>query len=489
MILRLLALFCVVSSGLAASSESLFQGSSDIGGPARAGSVLFDPTNRAYQVTGGGNNIWFTNDAFHYTWTRASGDVRLTARVEWPSATGHLHRKACLMLRQSLAPDSPYVDVAVHGNGLVSLQFRQVQGEGTREVQFTNSGPVFSIERRGDSFFARCGNQLTNIPLTGAFIRAQLTDPIFVGLAVCSHDDQVLEKAVFKDVKIERLETASAARTKVISSLETVAIGSRDRRVVYHAAEHIEAPNWFPDNQFLLFNSKGRIYRLPAAGGTPTLVDTGEAIRCNNDHGLSPDGRWLAISDQHAGKSQMYVLPSTGGSPRLITPIGPSYWHGWSPDAKTLVYCAERNGEYDVYSVPVTGGPETRLTTAAGLDDGPEYSADGKWIYFNSDRTGRMQIWRMRPDGSEETQVTRDELNNWFPHPSPDSRWLVFLSYGPEVKGHPANQPVSLRIMPHEGGPAQVLVNLFGGQGTINVPSWSPDSKQLAFVSYELVEP
>jgi Tol biopolymer transport system component len=186
----------------------------------------------------------------------------------------------------------------------------------------------------------------------------------------------------------------------------------------------------------------------------------------------------------------IYVLPATGGEPRLVTPLGPSYWHGWSPDGRTLTYCAQRNGEFDIYTIPVEGGAETRLTTAAGLDDGPDYSPDGKFIYFNSERSGVMRIWRMAPDGTGQEQVTFDEAYaDWFPHPSPDGKWVVFLSYDRAVKGHPPNHDVVLRLMPAGGGAPKVIAKLFGGQGTINVPSWSPDSTRFAFVSYRLLPP
>ena len=146
----------------------------------------------------------------------------------------------------------------------------------------------------------------------------------------------------------------------------------------------------------------------------------------------------------------------------------------------------ERSGEFDIYSISTTGGAETRLTTAKGLDDGPEYSPDGQYIYFNSERTGKMDIYRMRPDGSEQEPVTSDEYNNWFPHLSPDGTQMVMLSYEKDVKGHPENKDVMLRLMSLKDKKITVLTKLFGGQGTINVPSWSPDGSKLAFVSYTL---
>ncbi len=285
-------------------------------------------------------------------------------------------------------------------------------------------------------------------------------------------------------------DPSSAATITLFSRLETIAIESKVRTIVYAAPEHFEAPNWTRDGAFFLFNQDGRIYRLPVGGGKPEAIDTGFAIRCNNDHGISPDSKFIAISDQSQGdhNSIVYTLPLGGGAPHRITQNSPSYWHGWSPDGSTLAFVGERNGEFDIYSISVAGGAQTRLTTAIGLDDGPEYSPDGKYIYFNSVRTGIMQIWRMRPDGSEQQQITHDDFNDWFPHISPDGKWMVILSYDKSVTGHPPNKEVSLRLMSREDGTIRVLAKLFGGQGTINVPSWSPDSKRLAFVSYELTD-
>jgi TolB protein len=484
------------------AERDIFQGQTDIGGPSKSGSGLFEPGSGSYTLAGGGENMWFTNDAFHFMWTRVSGDLALHASIEWLTAGGNAHRKACLMVRQSLDPNSAYVDVAVHGDGLTSLQFRETAGGLTHEIQAGISPDAkagIGIQRQGETFFMELPDSgaqsssgsnkaVMHWAPSGQFKRVKFSDPVYVGLAVCAHDDRVLEKARFSQVALASIATVE--KPKLHCALETISIASGDRQVVYHAEEHIEAPNWSHDGRWLLFNSSGHIYRVPVGGGKPEKIDTGFAVRCNNDHGLSPDGSRLVISDQtRGGKSLIYLvnLTSPGTEPRLVTPLGPSYWHGWSPDGASLAYCAERNGEFDVYSIPAEGGQESRLTTAKGLDDGPEYSADGKYIYFNSDRTGAMQIWRMKPDGSQQEQITNDEYNNWFPHPSPDSKWLVFLSYERAVSGHPANQPVRLRAMPLVGGAMQELAKLFGGQGTINVPSWSPDSRKFAFVSYELI--
>ncbi len=469
----------------------LFEGQGDIGKVGQAGKVVFDEGKDTYTVTGGGANMWFTNDTMHFVWRKATEDGIFAANIEWPKAGGNAHRKACLVVRQDLDPRSAYADVAVHGDGLTSLQYREAAGELTHEIQSGVTKPVrVRLEKHGDYVSMSVAGPGEELHPAGGAFRLHLEAPFYVGLAVCSHDDAVAETAVFSNVEMMADEGGETGTRKVASTLETIPIGSKDRRVVYFTTNRIEAPNWTKDGASLIYNSQGHLYKIPATGGTPALLDTGFATRCNNDHGLSPDGTMLAISDQsQEKKSLVYVLPAAGGVPRKITTTGPSYWHGWSPDGKTLAFCGERNTEFDIYTISVDGGTEHRLTTSPGLDDGPEYSPDGKFIYFNSERSGRMQIWRMKPDGADQEQITTDEYNNWFPHPSPDGKWIAFLSFPKEVKGHPENKDVILRMMPAGGGPIQTLAKLFGGQGTINVPSWAPDSKKLAFVSYQYLYP
>jgi TolB protein len=468
----------------------VFERNYDIGSVKYAGSVVFDPSARTYSISGSGTNMWFNNDELHYVCKKMSGDVSIAADIEWVGKGVDPHRKACLIIRQSLDPGSAYADAAVHGDGLTSIQYREVLGDITREIQSNVSAPKrVRIKKEGDYLSMSVAFDDGELKSSGGTIKLPFKEPFYVGLGVCSHNADIIETAIFSNVVIKTIKPKPDSLKKIESTLETIQIASFDRRVVYHIKSHIEAPNWSPDGKTLIYNSNGLLYKIPVEGGIPELIPTGFAKRINNDHGISPDSKQIVISDQtETGKSLIYSLPVEGGVPQKITPLGPSYWHGWSPDGKTLAYCAERNGNYDIYIIPFRGGPETRLTTAEGLDDGPDYSPDGKHIYFNSVRTGIMQIWRMKADGSEKEQITTDELNDWFPHPSPDGKWIAYITFGTDVpaNSHPPNKDVMLRLMNLETKEIQVMAKLFGGQGTINVPSWSPDSERLAFVSYRL---
>jgi TolB protein len=478
----------------ATTSLGMFESSGDVGTVLHPGSAEYDNSTETYVLTGSGENMWFAADAFQFVWKKMSGDVTLIADISFPTTTGNPHKKAVLMLRQSLDANSVYADVALHGNGMTALQFRDEKGTLTREIKSNLSAPRrLRIAKRGDYVYIALAAAEGEPEVAGGWLRVPLQGTFYVGIGVCSHDKDVIEKASFSKLELTT-PTPTAAPPTLYSTLETVAVKSAERQVAYIAPEHFEAPNWSRDGSFLIFNRDGHILRMPVTGGKPEIINTGFADRCNNDHGISPDATLLAISDQsqEEHRSLVYTVPIGGGTPRRITKNSPSYWHGWSPDGKTLAFVGQRNvgqgsDDFDIYTIPVEGGEETRLTTAKGLDDGPEYSPDGTFIYFNSERNGTMQIWRMRNDGSQQEQVTFDEFNNWFPHISPDGKWMVLLSFEKGVTGHPPNKDVSLRLMSLDDKKITVLAKLFGGQGTINVPSWSPDSKQLAFVSYQLI--
>jgi WD40 repeat protein len=385
------------------------------------------------------------------------------------------------VIRQSLDADSPYIDAARHGDGLTSLQWREVAGDVTHEIQSNVVGPSrLRLEKRGDyvSMYVdgRPAGGATKVHLTGEF---------YVGLAVTAHNPGRLETARFSHVVLGKPVLGSKAT--LISTLETISLASKDRRVAFVVVQpqRIEAPNWFPDDtRTLYFNSKGHFFELRDAQLKP--VDLGSLHNINNDHGVTRDGKTWAFSDQTGSQpSLIYVV--SDGPPRRVTENGPSYFHGWSPDGQTLVYCGLRDGNFDIYSISVNGGAETRLTANPGKDDGPEFSPDGQFIYYNSDQSGTMQVWRMKPDGSAKEQVTNDESDNWFPHISPDGKMMSFLSYERGVGDHPENKDVRLRVMDLATQKIDELAKLFGGQGTINVNSWSPDSQSLAFVSYQIV--
>jgi Tol biopolymer transport system component len=465
----------------------------DIGNPKLKGSFQFDEKMQKFTVSGAGYNLWFARDEFYLVSQKIDGDFIISTSLKFLGEGTNPHRKIGLMIRNSNAEDAIYMDGAVHGDGLTSLQYREKTGAETLEKALEKKEiPGFvQLERKGDEFIFRISKNGEPMIEVGK-VKLEMNQSVLAGMFIGSHDVDVLEKAEFWNVRIEKpaAEGVDGYQTPSPSRLEILNVETGIREVIYENETHIEAPNWSRDGKFLIYNSGGKLHKFNLKDSKISEINTGNVVSNNNDHGISFDGKMLAISSgtpvDGRNVSIVYTVPVNGGTPVRITEKGPSYWHGWSPDGKWLTYCAERNGNYDVYKIPSSGGDEIRLTTAEGLDDGPEYSPDGKYIYFNSTRTGMMQIWRMKPDGSEQEQITFDNYQNWFAHPSPDGKQMIIISYPPEVPAtsHPHNQRVMLRLLPMNGGEIKVAAFLYGGQGTINVPSWSPDSKKVAFVSY-----
>jgi TolB protein len=495
-----LALALNLSAG---SPVGQFAGSADIGAPEIAGSTAYDASLQHYRMSAGGINMWGSTDQHHVAWNKLKGDFIVRARIEFVGQGVDPHRKAGWIARSNLDADSAYADACVHGDGLTSLQYRRTKGAITEQLVVPlTGGDVVQLERRGNSYIfssARYGETFVSQTLADL----DLGEELFVGLFACSHNAKVKEEVIFKDVRIIQPPKAGYVpyRDYIGAHLEILNVHTGKLEIVHSSPVQFEAPNWMPDGKTLIVNvsgpgpDKGQLKTFDLITKQIGPLDTGTIGRNNNDHVLTFDGKMLGVSihtPADEGRSVVYKLPSRGGAPERVTPNSPSYFHGWSPDAKWLVYTGGRkekpdakSDKYDIYKISAEGGDEVRLTREGSLSDGPEFSPDGRWIYYNSTRSGLMQLWRMRPDGSGQEQVTNDEFNNWFPHISPDGKWIAFISYGQDVRpeDHPYYKHCYLRLMPIEGGKPRVIAYVFGGQGTINVPSWSPDSTRVAFVS------
>jgi TolB protein len=483
----LLLSICVTAQ----EKTGIFDGHSDIGSNVKPGSAVFIPATSQYVVSGAGYNLWFDHDEFHFLYKKMKGDFILYTRGEFVGWNGvDPHRKLGWMVRKSLDGKSAHINAAEHGDGLTSLQFRRTDGATTEEVksEITHAN-IIQLERKGNTYtmrVAKFGEPFVTKEVTDI----DLGDEVYVGLFVGSHNADVTETAVFTDVRISvpAREGLVPYREYLGSNIEILELQSGKREIVYTSPLSLQAPNWTMDGKSLIYNSQGLMYNFDLAKREPLVINTGAVKNNNNDHVISFDGKMLGLSSslQGAGGSVIYTVPISGGEPKQITPKGPSYLHGWSPDGKNLIFTGQRNNEFDIYMVPAAGGKEKQLTTATGLDDGPEFTPDGKYIYFNSNRSGTMQIWRMKPDGSEQEPVTSGDYHDWFPHISPDGNWIVFISFLKEevpAGDHPFYKHVYIRLLPIKGGKPKVIAYVYGGQGTINTPSWSPDSKRIAFIS------
>jgi TolB protein len=487
--LAFLALLALFSTRAAAQQVGIFEGQQDIGPAGQPGAATYAPTTQQYVVSGAGTNKE-GSDGFRFVYKKMTGDFILYTRAEFTGSGSADHRQLGWLVRQSLADNSPQVGVAVHGDGQTSLQYRRAAGAAVAETHAPiTHATSLQLERKGQTYTMRVA-QFGQPFVTEEVKDVNLGDDVYVGLFVSAHPAAVAETAVFRDVRlaVPAPDGLVPYRQYLGSNLELLDVASGHREIIYTSPVSLQAPNWQRDGKSLIYNSDGRMYTFDLATRQPAVLPTGEVTNNNNDHVLSFDGTQLGLSSgvDKLGGSIVYTVPAAGGRPRQITPRGPSYLHSWSPDGKSLLFTGQRANDFDIYRVPATGGPEVRLTTAAGLDDGPEYTPDGKYIYFNSNRTGTMQIWRMKADGSDQQAVTNGDFYDWFPHISPDGKWLVFVSFLKNeiaVGDHPFYKHVYLRLLPIGGGQPKVIAYVYGGQGTMNTPSWSPDSKRIAFIS------
>ena len=450
-----------------------------------SGGSFYNSKNQEYTIEIPGIRNYPDDEGYIFLYRKIKGNFILSADIE---ITGK--EKAGWLIRTSSDKNNPFICVTGNKNKEVFFEYNVNKKENILKNITEFTPEVIQLERIENEFILKTAGNKKPFLVIGS-VKLHTDDEVYVGLYVNSADSSTTTKTFFRNVRITKpAEKNFIPYTDYLGSrLEILDIESGNREIIYETPEGIEAPNWTNDGKKLIYNSRGKLFVFNINTKKIEQINTGFAVNNNNDHVLSPDGKILGISHhskENKGLSVIYVLPVTGSdNPQQITVNGPSYLHGWSPDGKYMVFTGGRNNRYDIYKIALRSGAEICLTNNPGLDDGSEYSPDGKYIYFNSTRSGKMQIWRMKPDGTDQEQITDDKYNNWFPHISPDGKWIVFLSYGDDVKSdeHPYYKHVYIRLMPYPGGLPEIITYLYGGQGTLNVQSWSPDSKRIAFIS------
>jgi len=487
----LCGLITTVLSSYSQQKTGMFDGNEYVGNPVKKGMAAYNSETQEYTMSCGGKNMWANDDQFRFLWKKIKGDFMISATVRFIGKGTDPHRKIGVIARNELTANSPYADACVHGDGLTSLQSRHADTAQTTQVILASNAAVnIELQRIGNTFTFSAATPGENYKT--AIKELVLNEEVYAGLFICSHNENVVEQAVFSNVRIiiPAAKDFRPYRDYIGSHIEVMDIQTGLRKILYSAPNSLQAPNWTKDGKYLIYNSEGLLYKYDLKKNTNEKLNTGFANQNNNDHVLSFDGKQIAISN-HVGEkrvSTIFMLPLTGSDkPIQITSAdsGHSYLHSWSPDGKKLIFTGQRKNQFDIWSVDIATKKEVALTNTPTLDDGPEYTPDGKWIYFNSVRTGTMKLWRMKPDGSNQEQITFDEYNDWFPHISPNGNWIVYISFPKDIEpaDHPFYKKVYLRLMPTSGGVPKTIAYVYGGQGTINTPSWSPDSKKIAFVS------
>jgi len=474
----------------------LFKNALDIGEVPQMGSVQYDESNQTYSLRGSGFGAGESDDAFHFLWNSIQGDFTLRAEIHHLNVEGHSNSDVIYgwSVRNTISPDSEMLTLSVSPKDGAHFSIRTAKGgSSSAEKLLGSSVDIIQVDRVNGVFtvrLAQYGEPLKIYELPEINLRNEVLAGLFVH---SSNPDEVAEVS-FRNVRLIKPfpENEQRYQRYLGSRMEVLDVHTGMREVLFESEHSVQAPNWTVDGEKLIYNSNGYLYNYELSAGQITYLNTGFATNNNNDHVITFDGEQIAISHHvpyDNNQSTIFIMPIEGSdNPRQVTRsgVGHAFLHGISPDNQTVIFTGWRNDKYDIYAADVNTMEETQLTDTPYLDDGSEYSPDGEYIYFNSNRTGAMQLWRMKADGSEETQITFDEnFNDWFPHISPDGEWILFMSYGTDVESgdHPFYKHVTLRLMPVSGGEPTIVAYLYGGQGTINVPSWSPDSRYVAFVS------
>lgn len=496
----LLIIISLCSFDLASSQTNIgvFENSNIINTLNKNNTTLYNEQSQIYTLQNT-NKEQLKKNKFKYFYNKISNDFILTANFKFIGNNVKTDEKVGWMIRES-EDKSIYARASLYENGITAFQWKKIKDEFNERTKnhiqsLKENYEILQLERKGNIIIFRAAHFGEPLQIITSQTIENLPDSILAGLFITTNNPNVVTKAEVWNVRIDypvkdgynpNEEGYLGCRLEILDPF------NGKRKVIFEKSDRFEAPNWMPDGKKLLFNMEGSLYKIPIKGGKLEKLNTDFANQNNNDHGISFDGKILAISHHRegfpGGGSTVYTLPIEGGVPKLVTVDTPSYWHGWAPNNKEVVYVAQRNKKdiYNIYKASIKDGKETQLTNfISGHVDGPEYSPDGKYIYYNGTESGTMQLWRMSPNGLNREQITFDKWNNWFPHISPNGKWILYLSFPEDipVNSHPSYKRVILRIMSIKSGESKVVAYLYGGQGTINVPSWSPDSKYVAFVS------
>lgn len=383
------------SSSLALEPIDLgpFSTISDVGELSRKTLVAFDRSSGIYFVSASGENIWGERDAFGFVWRELQGEASIGARVHLIGKSSQPHRKAGVMFRQSLAPDSIYVDAVVHGDGLTSLQFRAEAGGPTREIQCDRQEPTaIRLEKRGDYFQLFTSNEDGVYSTTGCMIKVILGTKFLAGLAVSAHDNAAFETARFSSVTVG---LPPPRKSTTVSAIEIVPVDSLTRRVLWYSSQKLEVPSFTADGDGVCFREGGQIMKLSLVGSSePILVGADNMDVCATAAPLSSPQR---LSSRVSGGRSLVWLETAEGKPRKLIDDGRSQWHPRiAPDAASFVYLSGTArpldgkiaaSDYLLILRALAGGEERTL---AHLYGGPgslglsPWSPDGKRVVFMS---------------------------------------------------------------------------------------------------------
>ncbi|MEM8900699.1 MAG: hypothetical protein AAGC85_21475, partial [Bacteroidota bacterium] len=348
----------------------------DIGAYEKAGSSSYDAEEQVYHLESPILKDLEKEDVIeHFVYKKISGNSLITANLSWEGEVPNFASMG-LMIRSSLSRESPFIIRA----GIRADNFPVFMGEKNGGIEFVGrssfyrkKSSVLQLERADEFIICRASMHGEPLQVMDTFVIPELEEEVLIGLYIYALGDKPTRAKAW-NVRIDQPVQKGYDAYKegfLNSRLETINIFTGERKIIHEHRGKLEAPNWMPDGEKLLYNQDGHIYTISLDGGEPQQLDTGLADRNNNDHGISFDGKLLAIShhrkDMPSGGSTVYVLPLEGGEPKLVTEHTPSYWHGWSPDNESVIYVAKREGDerYNIFKKSIHGGEEEQLTDIA----------------------------------------------------------------------------------------------------------------------------